>query len=155
MRDGGIGPDDGGADTRGTDVDHEHAAAQIASCPGRRAEGRGQAELPGVEDTGGVERRLEPTEDLEAGAESPREEAGPVQPDAVVMADRGAVRQRRVRHHVPRLPVVTLPPFGVPLRATPPEREVEARPVGVGVRLVRRRRERALQGTERGHHLVE
>ncbi len=62
---------------------------------------------------------------------------------------------RGVDHHVPGLAVVALPPFGIALGSAPAEGEVEARPVGIGVRLVGRRGQRPFDPLQRADHLLE
>src|ERR1700735_4025356 len=108
------------------------------SCPGGGPEGRGEAELPRVEDPDRVEALFEAGEDVESRTEGARQEAGPVEPDAVMMADGRAVGQGGVGHDIPGLPVVALPPVGVALRSPPGKGEVEAGAVRVGVRLMGR-----------------
>ena len=114
-----------------------------------------EAELAGVEDAVGVEGRLEAPQNVEPRAERTGQEAGAVEPDAVMVADGGAVRQRGVGHGVPGLAVVALAPFGVALGAAPAEGEVEAGAVGVGVGLVGRRGQGSLDRLERADDLVE
>ena len=108
--DGGVGTDDGGADARGADVDDEDAAARCAHCQGDGPNGEARPNLPGLRMPVGIEGRLQPCEDVEPGAEGARQEARAVQPDAVVVADGGTVRQCRIGDHVPGLAVVALPP---------------------------------------------
>ena len=72
------------------------------------------------------------------------EEAGPVEPDAVMVADGGPVGQGGVGHRVPGLAVVVLAPRVVALGPATGEGEVEAGPVGVGVGLVGRSGQRAV-----------
>src|SRR5687768_15280741 len=71
-------------------------------------EGVGEAELAGVEDAVWIERGFERDEHVEARAERVGEEARPVQADAVVMAQRGAVRERGAHPDVVHRVVVTL-----------------------------------------------
>ena len=85
--DGGVGPHDGGAHARRADVDDEDAAPGSAHAQGAGPKGEARPNLPGFRMPVGVERRLESSEDLEARAEGARQEAGAVQPDAVVVAD--------------------------------------------------------------------
>ena len=74
-------------------------------------------------------------------------EAGAVEADAVVVAERAAGREHRALPGVPRGAVVRLALVGGrPAR----EREVEARAVGVRVALVRRRDQRVLDAADRG-----
>ena len=111
--DRGIGAHDGGADARGADVDDEDAAARVAAhVQGAGPKGEGSPNLPGLRMPTGSKVCLEPAQDLEARAEGPGQEAGAVQPDAVVMADGGAVGQGGVGHGVPGLAVVALAPLG-------------------------------------------
>ena len=140
--DGGVRTDDGGADTRRPDVDDENAAPARAHAQGAGPKGEARPNLPGLRMPLGSKVALSPRKHLEARAERPGQEAGAVEPDAVVMADRRTVRHGGVGHGVPRLAVVALPPFGVALGPAPAEGEVEAGAVGIGVGLVRRRRQR-------------
>ena len=68
---------------------------EARSCPRRWSEGGGETELPGVQDAGRVEGGLESLEDLESRSERTGEEARAVQPDAVVVADGGSMRECR------------------------------------------------------------
>src|SRR5580692_1303694 len=124
------------------------------SRPWRGPERRVQPELARVEDAVGIERLLQAAQNLESRAERPGQEAAPVEADPVVVADGGAVRERRVGDHVPAPPVVALAPLAVAVGAAPAEREVEAGAVDVGVRLVRRRRQRAIDALQRVDDLV-
>ena len=84
------------------------------------------------------------------------DEAGPVQPHAVVVAEGAAGGQHRPRTGVPRRPVVGLPPVGLDLSR---EGEIETGAVGVGVRQVRRGRKGSVYRLDRlrglGVHLRE
>ena len=67
--------------------------------------GIGEAELAGVEDAVRVERLLRGDEHVERGPERVADEPRPVEPDAVVVAQRAAVREDRAGPGVPRGPV--------------------------------------------------
>ncbi len=153
--DGGVRSDDGRPDTRRPDVDDQNAPPVLAHVQGAGPKGESRPNLPGIEDAVGIEGRLEASEHLEAGAQRPGQEAGAVEPDAMVVADGGTVRQGRIGHGVPGLPVVALPPFVVAIGPASAEREVEAGAVRVGVGLVGRRRQGPVDRLERADHLVE
>ena len=99
--------DDGGADAARADVDDEHAVVG-AHGQGSAPNGAGQAELARVEDAVRVERVLHRLQHAEARAERVGDEAGPVQADAVVVAERAAVLEDAALSRVPRGAVVRL-----------------------------------------------
>ena len=108
--DRGVGAHDGGAHARRADVDDQDAAPAAAHAQGAGPKGEARPNLPGLRMPLGSKRRLEALQHLEARAERSGQEAGAVEPDAVVVADRGAVRHGGVGHGVPGLAVVALPP---------------------------------------------
>ena len=142
--DGGVRSHNGGAHARGPDVDDQNAPPARAHAQGAGPNGEARPNLPGLRMPLGSKVALRPRQDVEAGAQRPGQEAGAVEPDAMVVADGGPVGQGGVGHRVPGLAVVALPPFGVALGPAPAEGEVEAGTVGIGVGLVGRRRQRAV-----------
>ena len=129
--------------TSGTMIPAISAAAR-STLHGQRhlAERRRQAELAGVEDAVRVERVLHRLQHVEAGAERLAHEPAAVEADAVVVAERAAVREHRARARRPtrRGSTASRSSSRRPAR----EREVEAGAVGVRVALVRRRGQRVL-----------
>ena len=106
----------------------------------------GRPSLPGLRMPCGSSAAFHRGEDVEAVAERVVHEAGAVQADAVVVAQRAARGEDRPLPGVPRGAVVGL---ALVLRRLPREREVEAGAVGVRVALVRRRDERVLDLAQR------
>ncbi len=153
--DGGVGPHDGGTDARRADVDDEDAAPRRAHAQGAGPKGEGSPNLPGLRMPTGSNVSLRPrsTSKPEPRARGRKRER--FEPDAVVMADRGAVGQGGVGDGVPGGAVVALAPLGVALGAAAAEGEVQAGAVGVGVGLVGRGGEGPVDGAERADHLVE
>ena len=111
--------------------------------------------MPGFRIPAGSKVDLRRRRTSKPGPRARGQEPGAVEPDAVVVADRRTVGGRGVDHGIPGLSVVALAPLVVVLGTAPAEREVEACAVGVGVGLVRRRGEGALNGGQRGNDLVE
>ena len=153
--DGGVGADDGGADARGADVDDQDAAARCAHDQGEGPNGEARPNLPGLRMPLGSNVAFRPCSTSKPVPRARGQEARAVQPDAVVVADGRIVRQGGVDDHVPGLAVVALTPFGIALGPAPAEGEIEARPVGIGVRLVGRRGQRPFDPLQRSHHLLE
>src|SRR5690348_12121197 len=75
---------------------------QRSSWPADRTEGARQAELSGIEDPVRIERPLHVDECLVGVAERIGHEARPVQPDAVVMAERAAGCEHRSLSCIPQ-----------------------------------------------------
>ena len=142
-----------GPHARGADVDDQDAAAGRSRPRRRSPKGEGRPELARVEDAGGVEGGLERREDVEGRSEGVGQEARPVEADAVVVADRRPVavsprRSPRPRPGGSRPPARPGPvPASAPVRRgrRPGEGEVEAGAVDVGVGLVGRGHQRALE----------
>src|SRR5271169_2092231 len=76
------------------------------SRPAQLAEGRGEAELAGIEDAAGIEGLLHRGQNVEGGTERWCHEGRPVDPDAVVVADGPAVGDHAVHDPLPGRPVV-------------------------------------------------
>ena len=111
---GGVVAHDRGADRRRADVDDEQfhrgsGASGSVGQPDRAAQGSGRPSLPGLRMPFGSSAGLRGREHVEGGAERVAHEPGPVEADAVVVAQRAAVLEHRPRARVPRGAVVRAP----------------------------------------------
>ena len=113
--------------------------------------GCGRPSLPGLRIPCGVERGLRRGQHVERVPERGARVAGPVEADAVMVAQRGAARERRLHAGVPRGAVEALTLLH---RRVTAEGEVEAGAVDVRVRQVGRRQHHAVDRPQRGEHAV-
>ena len=107
--------------------------------------GEGRPSLPGLRMPRGSSACLAAASTSNAPPERRRHEPGPVEADAVVVAERPPGRQDRALAGVPQLAVVGVPALDGDLAG---EREVEAAAGRVAVGLVGRRRDRALHAEQ-------
>ena len=134
--DGGVASDDGGPHPRGADVDDQNAPAVLGHAQGAGPKGESRPNLPGLRMPLGSKVALRPRSTSNPRTQRPGQEARAVEPDAVVMADRGTVGQSGIGHGVPGLPVVALPPFVVAVGPASAKREIEAGAVRIRVGLM-------------------
>ena len=102
--DRGVGSHDGGPDAGGADVDDEDAAARACVIDqGEGPNGEGSPSLPGLRMPTGSKVSLRPRRTSKPEPSARGQEAGAVEPDAVVVADGRPVGQGGVGDRVPRL----------------------------------------------------
>ena len=143
--------ENGTANTRATSPPARIASQSQRHCaagrPRRRPERGVEAELARVEDAVRIEGRLDRGEHAAGRAERLADEAGPVEPDAVVVGEVAAVGEHGPLAGVPQRDVRRLDLLG---RRRGGEREVEAGAVRVAVRQVAARDAGVRHGEQRG-----